>query len=75
MNEKLKKAILELAKGICTAIIGFITAFLVSSCGTTRAVVRANAQNTTSEIKITTNNPTTVTVTPSIKIDSTNLKF
>lgn len=35
----------------------------VSSCANTKAVVRASSENTSASVSITTNNPTSVTVT------------
>lgn len=48
-------------------------AWSLSSCANTKAVVRSSADNTTSSITITTNNPTNVTVTN--KQDSLGLNF
>ena len=38
-------------------------AWSVSSCANTKAVVRASSENTSASVSITTNNPTSVTVT------------
>lgn len=43
-----------------------------SSCGLTRASVRNKAEGTTTEIKITTSNPTNVTATPNVELKSTD---
>lgn len=43
--------------------------FSMTSCGTTRAVVHNGATGTTTEIKITTNNPTSVTTTPNVQLN------
>lgn len=43
--------------------------FFFTSCGTTRATVRNGATGTTTEIKITTNNPTSVTATPNVSFN------
>ncbi|QCS36506.1 hypothetical protein [Capybara microvirus Cap3_SP_437] len=69
MKESTKTALKELAKCILTALIAFITAILSSSCGTTRAVVTNKAEQTNTEIKITTNNPSTISVDPNTTID------
>ncbi|QCS36096.1 hypothetical protein [Capybara microvirus Cap1_SP_123] len=69
MKESTKIALKELAKCILTALIAFITAILSSSCGTTRAVVTNKAEQTNTEIKITTNNPSTISVDPNTTID------
>lgn len=55
---------------VCLAVAG---ALYLSSCANTKAVVRSNAEQTTSSITITTNNPTSVTVTN--KQDSLGLNF
>lgn len=54
-------------------ILGVCAAFALNSCANTKAVVRSNADQTTSSITITTNNPTNVTVTN--KQDSLGLNF
>lgn len=68
MNEKLKKALAELCKAVLSALVGFITALLTTSCGTTRATIVNRADATSTELKITTNNPTTVNVDPNTSI-------
>lgn len=40
-----------------------------SSCGTTHAVVRNGASGTTTEIRITTNNPTSVDASPNVSLN------
>lgn len=40
-----------------------------SSCGTTHAVVRNGATGTTTEIRITTNNPTSVDASPNVSLN------
>ena len=54
-------------------VLAVAGAFYLSSCANTKAVVRSSADNTTSSITITTNNPTNVTVTN--KQDSLGLNF
>lgn len=46
------------------AILALIASMSLSACGVTRATVKNGASDTTTEIKITTNNPTSVTTTP-----------
>ena len=58
---------------IVLLVAGLAVAFALSSCANTKAVVRSSADNTTSSITITTNNPTNVTVTN--KQDSLGLNF
>lgn len=54
-------------------VLAVAVGFGLSSCANTKAVVRSSADNTTSSITITTNNPTNVTVTN--KQDSLGLNF
>lgn len=54
-------------------VVAAAVAFSLNSCANTKAVVRSSADNTTSSITITTNNPTNVTVTN--KQDSLGLNF
>ena len=53
--------------------IAVAAAWSISSCANTKAVVRANSENTSSSVTITTNNPTTVNVTN--KQDTIGLNF
>lgn len=55
----------------CTCVLFAI--FLLTSCANTKAVVRSNAEQTSSTITITTNNPTNVEVTN--RIDTLGFKF
>lgn len=71
------KAILEFlapiprwARIIILAVIGAILAFCMTSCGLTRAVVHNGASGTSTEIRITTNNPTSVTASPNVELKS-----
>lgn len=43
--------------------VAFSIAFFFQSCANTKAVVRASSENTSASVSITTNNPTSVTVT------------
>lgn len=59
-------------------VIGFLFAALavfsslgLSSCGTTRAVVTNRAEQTTTSIRITTNNPTSVDASPDVDLTLT----
>lgn len=71
MNEKVKKALIELIKSILLAFAGFAAALLTTSCGsTTKATIRNVSTSATTEVTITTNNPSQITVDPSFKIDS-----
>lgn len=51
---------------IAALVLIFSTGFV--SCGTTRAVVHNGASGTATEIKITTNNPTSVTASPNVEL-------
>lgn len=42
------------------------------SCGVTRAVVHNGASGTSTEIRITTNNPTSVTASPNVQLKHSN---
>lgn len=57
---------------VLVAALAFIGSMAFVSCGTTRAVVHNGANGTSTEIRITTNNPTTVTTTPNIKLNPIN---
>lgn len=54
------------------AALALIVSMTVSSCGTTRAVVHNGASGTSTEIKITTNNPTSVTASPNVELKHSN---
>lgn len=54
---------------VAVAIIALMSLF---ACGTTRAVVHNGATGTTTEIKITTNNPTSVHTSPNIQLNPEN---
>lgn len=72
LSEKTKKALIELIKAIALALIGFATALLTASCGsTTKATVRHTSDYSETKITITTNNPSNIEVKPS----ADSLKF
>ena len=48
---------------VLLSVIAVATAFYFQSCSNTKAVVRASSENTSASVSITTNNPTSVTVT------------
>lgn len=74
MKESTKKALLELAKALCSALLGFLAALLTASCGsTTKATVKNPNSSAVTSITITTNNPSNIEVNPSI--DSTKFNF
>lgn len=57
----LRALLLALVAGLCLC--------LTISCGTTRAVVHNGATGTSTEIKITASNPTTVTASPNVQFN------
>lgn len=59
----LRAVVLALIAGLV-----LIASMAVTSCGTTRAVVHNGASGTSTEIKITTNNPTSVTASPNVEL-------
>ncbi len=74
MKESTKKALLELAKALASAILGFLAAILTASCGsTTKAMVKNPTSSSVTSITITTNNPSNIEVNPSV--DSTKFNF
>lgn len=50
------------------AALALIASMNLSACGVTRAIVHNGAKGTSTEIKITTNNPTTVSTTPNVTV-------
>lgn len=57
---------------VLIASLVLIVSMSMSACGTTRAVVHNGAHGTSTEIKITTNNPTSVTTTPNVSLTPHN---
>lgn len=53
--------------------LALIASMSMYACGSTRAVVHNGANGTTTEIRITTNNPTSVDVSPNVKLNPSNL--
>lgn len=59
----------KLVGSLITAIAAIIVALLTASCGsTTRATIRNCASGTSTEVRITTNNPTSVSVSPTTDV-------
>ena len=54
---------------LAIAIALAVYLFFFTSCGVTKAVVKNGADGTSTEIKITTNNPTSVTANPNVTLD------
>lgn len=59
--------------GFVSALLALLVAIFCVSCGTTRATIKTSADNTASTITITTNNPTSVSLSNSV--DSTKFQF
>lgn len=55
---------------ILISALVLIASMSLSACGTTRAVVKNGATGTATEIKITTNNPTTVSASPNVSFSN-----
>lgn len=53
------------------AALSFFVSMGFVACGTTRAVVHNGATGTSTEIRITTNNPTSVTASPNVELKHT----
>lgn len=59
----------KLVGSLITAIAAIIVALLTASCGSTaRATIHNLASGTSTEVRITTNNPTSVSVSPATEI-------
>lgn len=54
---------------VLVAGLVLIASMSMSACGTTHAVVRNGANGTSTEIRITTNNPTTVQASPNVSFN------
>lgn len=64
------KAHSKLVASLVTAIAAIVVALLTASCGSTaRATIYNRADGTSTEVKITTNNPTSVNVSPSTDLN------
>lgn len=75
MTEKTKTALLEFLRGILAALVALVTTLIAGSCGTTRAVVTNRAEQTTTTIRITTANPTSVSIPVSADVELQNSKL
>lgn len=53
---------------LAIAGLALIASMSLSACGVTRASVLNRAEGTTTEVKITTSNPTSVTATPNVNL-------
>lgn len=79
MNEAIKKLLswlvtqpvwVRVLSIIVIMILSIMVLFSATSCGVTRATIRNNADSTTTSITITTNNPTSVTTTPDVDLNT-----
>ncbi len=73
-----KKAFATFSTAVLAALAALITAVCSSGCGSTvRTTVRNNADSTTTDVRITTSNPTSVHVNPSVstRMDSISLRI
>lgn len=66
-------------KSLLLSLFALCTLVALPGCGVTKAIVRNNADSTTTSISIKTSNPTSVTVDPNVTLsvdkDSTNLSL
>ena len=60
-------------KLVVAIVLAIVFALSLTNCANTKAVVRASSENTQASVTITTNNPTSVTV--SNRIDTVGLQF
>lgn len=56
-------------RAVVLVLVAAFAFFMSVGCGVTRAVVHNGATGTTTEIKISTSNPTTVTASPNVKFE------
>lgn len=69
MKAKTKKIVVEVLKAIAYIITAVLTTLGVSSCGVTKATISKPAEGTTTTITITTNNPISTDVNPSVDLN------
>ncbi len=68
MNPKTKKILTETLKAIAYVITAVLTTLGVTSCGVTKATISKPAEGTQTTITITTNNPISTNVSPSVEL-------
>lgn len=65
-------------KSLFLTLLTLCTLVILSGCGVTKAIVRNNADSTTTSISIKTSNPTSVSVDPNLSLsvqkDTTKLR-
>lgn len=70
MKPKTKKILTEIIKAIVYVITTVLTTLGVTSCGVTKATISKPAEGTQTTITITTNNPITTNVSPSVELQN-----
>lgn len=69
MKASTKKIVVEVLKAIAYIITAVLTTLGVSSCGVTKATISKPAEGTQTTITITTNNPISTDVSPSVELN------
>ncbi len=72
MKPTTKKVLTEILKAIAYVITAILATLGATSCGVTKATISKPAEGTSTTITITTNNPITTDINPSINIPKTN---
>ncbi len=72
MKPTTKKVLTEVLKAIAYVITAIVATLGATSCGVTKATISKPAEGTQTTITITTNNPITTDIQPSINIPKTN---
>ncbi len=70
MNNKTKKVVIEILKAIVYITTAILTTLGVTSCGVTKATISKPAEGTQTTITITTNNPISTNVSPSVELQN-----
>ncbi len=70
MKPKTKKVLTEILKAIAYVITAVLTTLGVTSCGVTKATISKPAEGTQTTITITTNNPISTNVSPSVELQN-----
>ncbi len=70
MKPKTKKVITEILKAITYVITAILATLGATSCGVTKATISKPAEGTQTTITITTNNPISTNVSPSVELQN-----
>lgn len=70
MKSKTKKMFIEILKATAYVITAVLTTLGVTSCGVTKATISKPAKGTQTTITITTNNPISTNVSPSLELQN-----